>query len=202
MRYAELNYFKATVLHLLLMGLPLSLLAQDETLINGKIESGGYGALVLKTTQIKDEMGLMVGGSGGWILNHSFVIGGAGYGLVTNVGSNQIVFGNDTFLNMGYGGLWLEYIPEPRKLWHVSFNILVGAGGLNLRSRNFSRNFFEWDSFFVAEPGAVLMLNITHHFRVGLGASYRFVDGVDLGDVSDNDVSGAAANVFFKFGKF
>ncbi|MFQ6114725.1 MAG: hypothetical protein ACE5NG_11715, partial [bacterium] len=130
------------------------------------------------------------------------VIGGGGYGLVTNIEANKVSFSQAAFLNLGYGGVVLEYIPESNKLIHFSFNTLIGAGGVNYRDRNFNINFAQWDTFFVAEPGVNLILNVTRHFRLGLGASFRFIDGVDLEGLSDSDVSGASASVLFKFGKF
>ena len=52
--------------------------AQDEQLVSGKIESGGFGAPVWKITQINGETAMLTGGRGGWIINHTFVIGGGG----------------------------------------------------------------------------------------------------------------------------
>jgi len=43
----------------------LPLLAQEATLINGEIESGGFGGPVLKVTSINGENAVMVGGRGG-----------------------------------------------------------------------------------------------------------------------------------------
>ena len=60
-------------------------LAQEETLISGQLEYGGYGGPVVKFTTINNDWEVMVGGRGGWIINHSFVLGGGGYGLVTDV---------------------------------------------------------------------------------------------------------------------
>jgi hypothetical protein len=45
-------------------------------------------------------------------------------------------------------------------------------------------------------------MNVTHHFRLGVGARYRHVSGVDLEGMSDHDLSGPSASLIFKFGKF
>ncbi|MBN1426023.1 hypothetical protein JXA88_15850, partial [Candidatus Fermentibacteria bacterium] len=70
----------------LLIGLACALCAitvqeQPETLLKGPIENGGFGGLVVKFSQLADQTAVFVGGRGGWILNHTFVIGGGGYGL-------------------------------------------------------------------------------------------------------------------------
>lgn len=70
---------------LLVLILTGTALAEDETLLGGEIESGGYGALVVKFGHIKGEGGILVGVQGGWIVNHTLVIGGGGYGLANNI---------------------------------------------------------------------------------------------------------------------
>jgi hypothetical protein len=60
--------------------------AQEQTLVgNGEISNGGFGGPVIKYTQIKNEPAILVGGRGGWIINHTFVIGGGGYGLANQI---------------------------------------------------------------------------------------------------------------------
>ena len=107
-------------------------LAQEATLINGEIESGGFGGPVLKVTSINGENAVMVGGCGGWIINHSFVLGGGGYGLVTDVHAKATDSIHQN-IEMGYGGLELEYIPSSNDLFHLSVGLLVGAGGIGYR---------------------------------------------------------------------
>ena len=46
--------------------------AQQRTLISGDIESGGYGAPVVKISWLNGEAAVVVGAQGGWIINHSF----------------------------------------------------------------------------------------------------------------------------------
>ena len=176
--------------------------AQEETLIRGNIESGGFGGPVVKFTEIKDEFGLLVGGRGGWIINHTFVIGGGGYGLATqNIKADFVDFkGRRPYLEMGYGGLELEYIHNSSKLFHFSVQALIGAGGATYN--NGSSKSDSDDAFFIAEPGVNAMLNIATVFRIGLGVSYRFVSGVDLNDLSDEDLRGPSAVLTFKFGQF
>jgi hypothetical protein len=45
-------------------------------------------------------------------------------------------------------------------------------------------------------------VNVTGFFRVGLGASYRFVQDVDLVELRNEDVSGFSGVVTLKFGRF
>ncbi|MFH1311991.1 MAG: hypothetical protein ABIJ00_02080 [Candidatus Eisenbacteria bacterium] len=176
-------------------------LAQDKTLLGEEIESGGYGAPVVKFGRILGGDGVFVGGQGGWIINHAFVLGGGGYGLANRISVN----GSDCpYLGFGYGGLLLEYIISPRELVHGSVQRLIGAGGVSYSEewRCNDAYSYESDAFFALEPAAHLMLNLHKKVRAGIGASYRYVNGVQFEELSDSDLSGATAQIIVKFGVF
>ncbi len=180
-------------------------LARDETLIDGKFESSGFGGPVLKLTQLNDELGLMVGGRGGWIINHTFVIGGGGYGLANKIEAKKTSSNTTLYLEMGYGGLEFEYINASSKLIHFSIYTLIGGGGVGYSDRDSHTAFDEkldQDSFFVLEPAVNAMLNVTQNFRMGIGVGYRFISGADSNGIGDSDLSWPSATLTFKFGKF
>ncbi len=187
---------------ILLLLSSVTIWAQAETLVSGKIENGGFGAPVIKFTQVNGKFGLLIGGRGGWIMNHKFVIGGGGYGLVNQVDANFIFEGDLTPLMMGYGGFEMEYIFSSNKLVHFSIYLLLGGGGITYK------RFHEWDtphisdSFWTAVPAANIELNISSFFRISAGVGYRFVTGVDLGDLTNSDIAGFEGILTFKFGKF
>lgn len=188
----------------LLLCAAFPVLAQEETLLKGKIESGGFGAPVVKFTEIKDEFSVLVGGRGGWILNHTFVIGGGAYGLVTeNIEQGRTVTGNPIYLTMGYGGLELEYIMNSDKLIHLNMLVLIGGGGVDQREKGggYSED-FNGDVFFVFEPALNVELNVTTFFRICLGGSFRLISGADFHDIQNGDLAGPAAALTLKFGKF
>jgi hypothetical protein len=58
------------------------------------------------------------------------------------------------------------------------------------------------DAFFVVEPSFNLELNVASHFRVGFGVSYRYVNGLDIAGITEEDLTGVSANLNFKFGSF
>jgi hypothetical protein len=187
-----------------LLMVPACLAAQGEqTLMSGPIESGGFGGPVLKFTELVDEFGLLVGGRGGWIINHTFVLGAGGYGLANRDNFEFLVDGRARQLEMGYGGLELEYVNRSHELIHFSVQALVGAGGADWgRDFDFDPDFDDGDAFFVAEPGLNIIMNVTEFFRVGFGGSYRFVEDLELPGLSDDDLTGPSGVLTFKFGKF
>jgi hypothetical protein len=167
-------------------------LAQERTLIRGGFESGGFGAPVVKFSQLDGEFALFVGGRGGWIINHTFVLGGGGYGLVNDIDTNGDGVRD---LEMGYGGFELEYINRSDKLIHFTAYLLIGGGGLS------GLAVLE-ESVFVLEPALNGELNVTDYFRFHAGAGYRWVSGVDSPGVDSSDLSSFYAQITLKFGTF
>ncbi|RPH38121.1 hypothetical protein EHM92_00845, partial [bacterium] len=91
---------------------------EEETLLGGGFESGGYGGPVVKFTNVKGEFAVMAGGYGGWLINHSFMLGGGGYGLVTHHYLDVpagLFLGNPPAgrMEFNYGGGILEFIFSP-----------------------------------------------------------------------------------------
>lgn len=171
--------------------------------MQGDVRHGGFGAPVVKFTEVDNHFGVLAGGRGGWIINGSFIVGGGGYGLA-NVDNFRYVTnasGDRGRLAMGYGGLELTYVHRPDDLVHLSLGVLIGAGGLVWNPQGQSGG-QEDDAFFVTEPELDVVLNVTSFFRAGLGLSYRFVRDVELFDLRNADVSGLAGVVTLKFGSF
>ena len=167
------------IVFFLLLVFTFPVLAQEEILINGEIESGGFGGPVLKITNINGENAVLVGGRGGWIINHSFVLGGGGYGLVTDVNA-KVTDSIHQYIEMGYGGLELIY-PSSNDLLHLSIGLLVGGGGIGYRHEDndmFNTSHKKTIHFLSLNRSVNANLNVTHFFRIAAGVSYRYVSGL------------------------
>ena len=203
---------KHRIILALLVVLAARAFSQDEeTLLTGQLTHGGFGGPVVKFTRLSDEFGVLVGGRGGWIINHCFSIGGGGYGLVNSIpGPDGIPLMIEPVLTVGYGGFEMEYLLHSGKLIHSSVQLLIGGGGVGYHERrdedwNFDNDVNgnpTWDSFFIIEPGIGLELNVTSFFRIDAGASYRFVSGVEKNGLTNGEIGGPSAVITFKFGKF
>ncbi|MCU7493837.1 MAG: hypothetical protein HF314_03660 [Ignavibacteria bacterium] len=184
--------------------------AQRETVFEGDIENGGFGGPVVKFTEVKKSFGVIVGGYGGWLINHQFLVGGGGFGLANDILADEEVtdifgFTERPRLNFGYGGLILEYYHDPMKLVHFSFSLLVGGGGVSYREGIFMEHSSRDntpDAFFVLEPAVSGELNVAKFFKVGLGAGYRWASGINMPGVKNSDFSNFSINLALKFGKF
>ena len=180
---------------------------QPRTLVGGRVDHGGYGGLVLKPSVVRDQFGLFVGGQGGWIINHVFVIGGGGYGLSTNVRADDRVGeeGRSYYVEVGYGGLILEYFHRPEALVHVSGSLLVGAGGATYTRRHRHERddpMMESSPFFVTEGSLLVNLNVTPFLRLSAGPSFRLAQGLDLEHLSNADLTSFGGSFLMRFGRF
>jgi hypothetical protein len=180
-----------------------------------KIDHGGYGAFTVGYTSIDGEPVLTLGGRGGWLIDHHVTLGFAGLGFATETyidgyWPDQAGFQEGYYMVGGYGGFFVEPIIAPFSPIHVSFPILIGGGGLTLNETswhdyNWEYDYYEpfdWDSYFVFEPGVEVEMNVVKFFRIALGASYRLTSNLHMDYVPKDMMNGFNASMTFKFGKF
>lgn len=223
---------KKTVLLLLSVIVVTIGIAQDDnsksseeyrTLFNSdKMTNGGYGAVMFNYSQIDGKDAFLAGMRGMWIINHGIGIGIGGYGFVNDMQFDQPSSGgssNEYYLAGGYGGLTIEPIIAAKHPVHVSFPVLIGAGGVAY-IRDYwmtypqypdEYNYYTEDAaaYFVLEPGVEVEFNMVKFFRLGLGAYYRYTsnitlsswDGAEYVDISP-DLKGFSFGLSLKFGKF
>lgn len=197
---------KQVVIFFLLFA-PVFIYPQEETLVEtGEIESGGYGALSVDFSKIAGKSGVLVGGYGGWLINHTFLIGGGGYGLANHILAPQSVQSdpnNLLYVKLGYGGFMMEYIGNSQKLIHYTIQTLIGGGGASYALKDqFDVNEHKNSPFFVWELGVNGEINIVEYFRLCIGAKYRLISGVSITGLKSSDFSGITADISFKFGSF
>ncbi len=115
------------------------------------------------------------------------------------------------YLVGGYGGFFVEPIIAPNFPVHVSIPIMIGGGGLALNEstwhdQNWDHNYnyqpYDWDSYFVLEPGVEVEMNVVKFFRIALGGSYRYTSNLHISYLPKDMMCGFNGYVTFKFGKF
>lgn len=175
--------------------------SRKETLVHGDVEHGGYGGLRMAFGRTADHGSALLGVEGGWIVNHHFILGGAASLLVSDQPAPGS-FASTNNLVMGYGGLLIGSTLLPDTVVHPTFTVLVGGGGLGLRSRSGDGTSDLGDSFFVLEPALTLDVNVTTAFVLGASVSYRWVRSVETPGISNADLSGVFGTLALKFGVF
>lgn len=187
--------------------------AQDskiESLAGGgktKIRVGGFGAPTIKFTTFDDQLGILMGGYAGVMLNSKLMLGAGAYALVNNIEAARTNAADPTlYWNMWYTGFVPEYTFKSNKLFHAAVSTLIGGGGVmkNERYKGFDEDSdnLDYSGFFVAEPQVNFEMNITSYLRVAIGGSYRFVSGSSTQGITDDKLSGPAAHFSIKAGRF
>ncbi|TAE31703.1 MAG: hypothetical protein EAZ92_02360 [Candidatus Kapaibacterium sp.] len=173
---------------------------EAEALFQGPLRSSGYGALGFKFTPLQGNFGTMLGGYGGWFINKTLLIGGGGYGLTSQLASNQA--GKN--ISFGYGGIVLEYVGFSDKVFHYAVQGFVGWGGAGFYQpgRNFNFNRAETTGLMVFEPSVLAELNVSSFLRLSAGAGYRIVTGSQLEGLTNADLSSYSISLNIKFGSF
>lgn len=174
-----------------------------------KVAHGGYGAIGFGYTTIDSKSALTLNVKGAWVIDHKISIGFSGTGFMNNL--EKTTQTTDYYLAGGYGGFFIEPIFFARSPIHLTVPILVGGGGLSTVPTNYWEddywNYQDYDAFFVFEPGIELEFNVVSFMRLGLGASYRFTNGVLINPPFNNAVplnalDGYNFSLNLKFGKF
>jgi hypothetical protein len=189
---------------------------------------GGYGALTTGYTKVNNLDAIYFGARGAVIINHSFALGLGGNGFISEP-VNDKNLNNDFEFAGGYGGLVFEPIIGARQPIHLSFPILVGAGGIGYtqhwgdqydEDKDFNDYNEDSKAFFVFEPGVEIEFNMIKFMRVAITGSYRYTSDINLKykehfsmDSSSPGISGTSiapgdllrgfnVGLIMKFGKF
>lgn len=181
-----------------------------QTVFNRNAGSGGYGAFSIGYTQINGQDAILMGGRGEWVIGHGFGLGMGGYGFVNDPTYNPISQLNYSLAG-GYGGLIMEPILFGWFPVHVSFPILIGAGGV--ANTSYSSNWYDpyeyYDgfvedatAFFVADFGMEIEFNLVRFFRLAVFGSYRYTSDIIMLNTPADALRGWSAGMTFKFGSF
>jgi hypothetical protein len=179
-----------------------------KTLFGGKHKANGaYGALMFNYGEMTNEAMFFMGARGCWVFNHAFSMGLGGYGLTNALSYEQFSGGPHTLINGGYGGLFLEPIIGSKLPIHVALPILLGVGGVEYADIYYDNGDYWTDAthsdvILVVEPGISVEINMTKFFRLGLNASYRYIEGVTFSNINETSLDGFSGGLSMKFGKF
>ena len=183
-----------------------------QTIFSGRRNNGGYGAISFGYSKIDNSDAFVGGVRGGFIFDHKFAIGLAGYGFINNLDDHHYhdPIKDDYYLAGGYGGLLLEPIIAGKSPVHVSVPVILGIGGVSQIDGYWD---WDWDDeghyheigsdlIFVFEPGIDLEFNLARHFRLAASASYRLTSDIELYATDADALRGFQFGLTFKFGKF
>jgi hypothetical protein len=186
------------LLLIVLMGLPLLAGAEERQILSdGNMKLTGYGAPVIKITEIKGNNKLLLGGQAGCLVNDHVYVGAGGGTTLDDIG--------DGYASYSYFGACLGTFIKPNDAIH--FFVEVGAYTGNISSggpnpATSSTGNARAEDFSFVEPAVGLAFNISKNAKCMLGASYKFANSVDRDDLSEDDLGGYSVNVAVVFGSF
>lgn len=193
---------KKIVLIIISLFITITLFSQEQsedqkiqTLFGSGVRISGFGGPFMSFTTANGEFAHMMGGGGGIILDN-FFFGGYGEGL-TNYIENMP---DGDQIEFGHGGFWTGYSFLGTKPVHPAVSCQIGWGGITLTGPQQETN--NNDNVFVVTPTVECEMNFLSFFRLSIGASYRFVTGVNTYGLTGWDMSGPGVFLAFKFGGF
>ena len=188
--------------------------AKDEgpamaTLFGGAdFTNGGYGALGVGGTRANAQGVGMTGFRGGWLINHTWLLGLGGNSTALYFKGDPDSTGVRKDLSFGYGGLLVEYIPAWDSVFHPAFGILSGSGTVSTRTQDScmgntcTYTLPEMDRVTVLELSARLEVNLFRYMRAGLGAGYHRVWGLSYPYLQPDSLNSGSVQLYLIFGKF
>jgi len=170
--------------------------APVQALVNDEEASWGFFIRPeLKITSIKSQTTELAGGILGASVGRALYLGVGGYTLINSVNIDSGAMKLKAF-DIWYAGAHADYTLFSTELFHGSLSGFVGggqAGNSELAAGSDSANIF------IAEPDINLEFNLTSTLELGAGIGYRFVNGSDLDQLSNSDLSGWVGTVFFRW---
>lgn len=203
-------------------------LAQDETyrdepqtiFSTGSKVTGWFVEFSGSYTRLNGEYAYMPGLAGGIVMNRNLSIGLIGKSLSWYPACPKYdnILDEPVYLEGGYGGLYLVASPIDKKVLHITFPLVIGAGGAAYVSQeqypeidDFEDmdDLYDYDHctlssspYFIVEPGANVELTVTGFMKLYAGYSYRLMMGLNLENTSSTALNGSSFNFGVKFGKF
>jgi len=178
------------------------LAAQGKTLISGDLESGGYGGVHLRLSQLNGEIAILTGWRGAWIVNKTFCVGWSSMEQISDDNIAPVLLdGRQGYLDMEYRGLLLGVMIGSDRLVHFGMDAVIGWGGVHYRLKENDDN-YETDQFFVLTPEINLEVNVVSWFRIAVSGGYRLITEVQMEGLTGRDLSGFTGGLTLKFGKF
>jgi hypothetical protein len=192
---------------------------QTQTLVQGQIDNDIFIAPDFKFTEVDGQFANLAGAYGGWLIDRKLLLGGGGYFLTNRSDDLKMAYGgfvaeyfvrSDRLVNFSVKGLVgggeATLRSGLRRYADITLPEDFPHFGGRFDSRGYGPANFpifpdlpEYESidegFFIAEPGASIMLNITEKLRIGFGGGYRFIGGAGR---TSNRLEGFTADVALK----
>lgn len=148
-----------------------------------------FGGNGINITKINNQVTVMTGGRGSATFNGRYTIGGGGWGMIKGVRLGVSSEGRYNFIKLGYGGIDFGYLAITGEKFNLGTRLMIAGGALFTETVPES-NEKTFRIFPVLEPAVYYQVSLGKLFRFEMGASYRFITGINLQDISNKGISG------------
>jgi hypothetical protein len=165
-----------------------------------KTAVNGYGCGLVELTYINGKPALNIGGYGGVLLNHRFLIGASG----ANVLFRHKVNGSNQSMSFNYYGLYTEY-RMPSTQWYqfsVGLTSAMGWQENKLVSTNKANTRRDGNITYVFQPRIGVNAKLTTFMQLQGYASYRFTGNTKSTYYNRSNYNGASIGMALVFGGF
>ena len=193
--------------------------AQPSSMQVTPLKIGWLLAPDVRLSRVDHKDAVLVGGYGGWVTEGALLVGGGGYWLANGSDDLEMAYGGlvlewlartDKRIGFGARGLvgggtatvGLRYTDLFGPVALDGAPVRFGHGGMHGRhgiepSNLVNRSYRVSENFFVAEPQANVLLNVTDWMRINAGVGYRFIGGTSF---LEDRLSGVSGSIAVEFG--
>lgn len=151
-------------------------------------------------TEVAGDTANVRGGYGGHIVAEHLLLGGGGFGLARhkNLATADGVPAHAQRDSLGTGGFFGAVLPLPHAVVQPIAGLFVGLGNLSYKID--ATEPLPAEKVFVLAPQLTIEAETANLTRLGIGASYRVVEGAAIAKQLSQDVTGPTVFGFVLFG--
>lgn len=147
----------------------------------------GFGGVQISNEFSPNGNQLVIGGGGAWVINEHFYLGGAGYGSL-----NAIITDNSDTVEMGYGGVVLGYLHNMQRKKSLGMDMMLGHGEYKVNEK-------EYD-LFIIEPNLKFWYQFSDYIFGTLGIYYRISYPEAIANLQAKDLNRLGIRLTLNFG--
>ena len=180
---------------------------EAKTIFGGsKPHLGYFVSPFVQVGKIAGSTAVLPGINAGVIFNNRLTVG-ASYKFIITENTPVGEADDRLYLDQFYAGLKVEYSIFPTKPVHLNLFLETGLGHTELDLKDaYEFDHFEGSgtnaSFFYAEPGAAIELNLWKYLKLDIGAGYRFASAVTYRSITEKNIMGFSFSGGLKIGLF
>jgi hypothetical protein len=164
-----------------------------------------FGAPVVKYTVARDQGAVMFGGRGGVKVTPSLMLGGSAYGTMTEIDGPKGAIPEapgPLYVKFETFAFDLEYATPPTAPTHLTLGASLGGVAVHYMQEENHEQYGETDFALLLEPAVGVEQRVNDWLHLNLAVSYRLVSGVEQPGLENGDISGVAAALAVKLGRF